>query len=340
MGAQKGPNIKETQYYCEYVFFCIELPLLDDVVQCHACARDGMGARIRVSPHVIFGPSARMPHSPGPTATPRGWRGPGSALAGRRARQIRRTSPAAAIAEISIANAMRMISHARTCLPIGRYCKVYMANHAAVRQKHENGTKHKAAVEARIRGMRYAEKDKEREAARTKATMEQIERSAIAKYREQDEGGEWEFKDTTGYHYNATHRYYYDAKTKMYYGGTPPDWTDKPDIPPSALYRERSPGKDALLAGVGVSKYPKGMKVGQIDHPLAGVGGYQMPTDGEFGIGRVGVASGGVKKKVFEKRDDGKPLTKRQQEELEFLKKREAAKRRVDKRTKAQFGMT
>ena len=26
MGAQKGPNIKETQYYCEYVFFCIELP--------------------------------------------------------------------------------------------------------------------------------------------------------------------------------------------------------------------------------------------------------------------------------------------------------------------------
>ena len=314
--------------------------LLDDVVQCHACARDGMGARIRVSPHVIFGPSARMPHSPGPTATPRGWRGRGSALAGRRARQIRRTSPAAAIAEISIANAMRMLSHARTCLPIGRYCKVYMANHAAVRQKHENGTKHKAAVEARIRGMRYAEKDKEREAARTKATMEQIERSAIAKYREQDEGGEWEFKDTTGYHYNATHRYYYDAKTQMYYGGTPPDWTDKPDIPPSALYRERSPGKDTLLAGVGVSKYPKGMKVGQIDHPLAGVGGYQMPTDGEFGIGRVGVASGGVKKKVFEKRDDGKPLTKRQQEELEFLKKREAAKRRVDKRTKAQFGMT
>jgi len=84
------------------------------------------------------------------------------------------------------------------------------------------------------------------------------------------------------------------------------------------------------------------MKVGTIDHPLARVGGYQMPTDGAFGIGRIGVASGvasGGVKKVFVKRDDGKPLTKRQQEELEFLKKREAAKRRVEKRTKAQFGM-
>ncbi len=218
-----------------------------------------------------------------------------------------------------------------------------MANHAAVRQKHENGSKHKAAVEAKIRGMRYAEKDKEREAARTKAVMEQIERAAAAKHKEQDEGGEWEFKDTTGYYYNATHRFYYDAKSKMYYGGTPPDWTDKPNIPASALYRERmAQQEDPLLTGMGVSKYPKGMKVGKIDHPLARVGGYQMPTDGAFGIGRIGVASGvasGGVKKVFVKRDDGKPLTKRQQEELEFLKKREAAKRRVEKRTKAQFGM-
>ena len=233
----------------------------------------------------------------------------------------------------------RTLTH--ECLVTCRYCNVYMANHAAVRQKHENGTKHKAAVAAKIRSMRYAEKDKEREIARTKATMDSIEQAAAAKYKDQDEGGEWEFQETAGYYYNAVHRFYYDAKSRMYYGGEPPVWTDKPNIPPAAMYKDRVPQQqDPLLVGMGVSKYPKGMKVGEVNHPLAGIGGYQMPKDGEFGIGRVGVSSGGVKKKVFEKRDDGKPLTKRQQEELDFLKKREAARRRVEKRTKAQFGMT
>lgn len=183
-----------------------------------------------------------------------------------------------------------------------------------------------------------------------KANMESIERAAAQKYKEQDAGGEWTLHESTGYYYNALHRWYYDTKSRMYYGGTPPAWTSAPSIPASALWNERAAPQDPLLAGLGVSKYPKGMKVGVIDHPLAGVGGYQMPTSGDFRIGEVvggegdasrgkgahGVASGGVKK--FTERGD-KPLTKRQKEELEFQKKREAARRRVEKRTKQQFGL-
>lgn len=200
------------------------------------------------------------------------------------------------------------------------YCQVWMANHAAVKQKHENGGKHKAAVAAKIRGMKEKEKAASREAAHNKAAMEAIEREAAEKYQESDRAretkGTWEFQESTGYYYNAVHRHYYDTASKMYYGGTPPAWTDSPDIPAVARFGGGGMGQvDPLLAGTGVSKYPKGMKVGDVSHPQAGIGkveGFKV--------------SGGVKKFVA---IPGRTLTKRQQQEVEFQKKRDAARRWV-----------
>ena len=200
------------------------------------------------------------------------------------------------------------------------YCQVWMANHAAVKQKHENGGKHKAAVAAKIRGMKEKEKAASREAAHNKAAMEAIEREAAEKYQESDRAretkGTWEFQESTGYYYNAVHRHYYDTASKMYYGGTPPAWTDSPDIPAVARFGGGGMGQvDPLLAGTGVRKYPKGMKVGDVSHPQAGIGkveGFKV--------------SGGVKKFVA---IPGRTLTKRQQQEVEFQKKRDAARRWV-----------
>jgi len=70
------------------------------------------------------------------------------------------------------------------------YCQVWMANHATVKQKHENGGKHKAAVAAKIRGMKEKEKAASREAAHNKAAMEAIEREAAEKYQESDRSRE------------------------------------------------------------------------------------------------------------------------------------------------------
>ena len=205
-----------------------------------------------------------------------------------------------------------------------------LANHAAVIRQHENGGKHKEAVAAKIRSMRENEKAADREAARSRADMEAIERAAEKKFQEDDRPGSWEFQDSSGYFYNAAHRYYYDLKTQMYYGGTPPAWTDSPDLPAAALYRgtARTVQTDPLLAGMGVSKYPKGMKVGDVNHPQAGIGRVE-------GFG----AKGGVQKKRFEA-IPGRTLTKRQQREVEFQKKRDAARKRVEKRDKDNFGFT
>lgn len=87
----------------------------------------------------------------------------------------------------------------------------------------------------------------------------------------------------TGYHYNALHRWYYDTKSKTYYGGEPADWTQQPSSLPHAARFEvmhaplTAPRKPSAAPKVsGVTKAAKA-------HPLAGVGGYAMPSTGRIG---------------------------------------------------------
>ena len=203
----------------------------------------------------------------------------------------------------------------------------------------------------------------------------------------------------TGYYYNAIQRWYYDLKSKMYYGGDPADWTNTPPIPKEALYgaSRDPPSRIAPIAGssgarpaaaasttggssvsvtatttaavgnriIMTGRVPQTILPGQkavAAHPLAGIGGYQMPEIGRiggakgFGAGAGasgsgdGVAGVGGKRSREEKkisgdggRDSGKggavpakPLSK---EEAEFLARREAARQRVQKRSMQTFGL-
>lgn len=184
------------------------------------------------------------------------------------------------------------------------------------------------------------------------------DKSAQERQEEEVEHGtrHWKFHQESGYYYNPLYGWYYDVKSKMYYGGSPPDWTDSPNIPSAeyygAVYTRQS---DPLLAAteqtepaVRNSKYPQGMRVTKA-HPLADIGGYQMPTEGVIGGGR-GVASSLVTPSTRAQEKDGekkaKAGSKRKKDdsglskkEREFLEKREAARKRVQKRTMEAFGL-
>lgn len=170
-----------------------------------------------------------------------------------------------------------------------------------------------------------------------------------------------EYHVDSGYYYNALHRWYYDLKSTMYYGGDPPEWTANPPLPADARYAgaaqpraapggaapaskaavsgpaSRQHGAAVASAAVAARTVVPGSKVSQA-HPLAGVGGYQMPS-----VGKIGGAKGlGAQDSGKRKRDEGpgggtkKPVSK---EEAEALARREAARQRVQARTMASFGL-
>jgi len=174
----------------------------------------------------------------------------------------------------------------------------------------------------------------------------------------------WILHEESGYYYNALYGWYYDATSKMYYGGNPPVWTKKPNIPSAGYYGAVNPQSDPLLEavtykdakdeGAKQSKYPMGMKVQKI-HPLADIGGYQMPLEGSFGAGHVprseaahekkkpksgkikASSSSGTKRKSNGSQEKETALSAK---EKEFLARREAARQRVQKRTMDQFGLS
>lgn len=179
------------------------------------------------------------------------------------------------------------------------------------------------------------------------------------------------YHEESGYYYNAAVGWYYDVASAMYYGGQPPDWTYTPNISKNYLFcaqaddsqRNTATADGAKAnseqvatvqqtADTGVqpktklSKYPPGLRV-QHSHPLSGIGGYQMPTSGTIASLRT---SGGVEKKSKENgskaREKMKGPTKGDaksskvsKEEQEALARREAARKRVEKRTMAAFGL-
>ena len=190
-----------------------------------------------------------------------------------------------------------------------------------------------------------------------------------------------EFQSGSGYYYNAVHKWYYDLASRMYYGGDPPDWTNSPPIPNESLYVDENNnidgGGDLATTAATTTTTAKatvtsrtivpGSKIVHA-HPLAGVGGYQMPEVGRIGgakgigviAGGHGVEStnasgstsgakrkrdgsgggggggGGAKNNSKSGGQDNNPLSK---EEAEFLAKREAARQRVQARTMKGFGL-
>lgn len=231
-----------------------------------------------------------------------------------------------------------------------------------------------------IRDMRQKAKDKERYAATMQMTIKGIEQAASKAY-EQDRSEQelhassssenryqknWVLHKESGYHYNALYGWYYDVQSGMYYGGSPPEWTHKPNIPSAAHYGAVNPQSDPLLQSTvpredndkDVSevhrKYPPGMKVRNV-HPMADIGGYQMPLEGTFGTGhtpRVGQQRDQKKARDSAENEKGLPRGSKRKDregakekkvstkEEEFLAKREAARQRVQKRTMDQFGLS
>ena len=226
--------------------------------------------------------------------------------------------------------------------------------------------------------MRQKAKDTERYAVSMDRTIKGIEEAASKAYekdRTEQEGHasssenryqkNWVFHEESGYYYNALYGWYYDVSSKMYYGGNPPEWTHTPNIPSAVYYGAVNPQSDPLLQAVthpdgkqaeevSKNKYPVGMKVRKV-HPLAGIGGYQMPLEGTFGAGHAphadSVEDDETKKKkktstkntsVGTKRKSGggkEKETAMSAKEREFLAKREAAQKRVQKRTMEAFGL-
>jgi len=129
----------------------------------------------------------------------------------------------------------------------------------------------------------------------------------------------------------------------MYYGGDPPDWTASPGLPVQALYGAEPPSPSPPpLRGPQQLEQHKTVKAGAAvskAHPLAGVGGYQMPAAGKIG-GAKGAGqmtgSSGVDKRKHEDSTLGKPVSR---EEAEAWARREAARKRVEARTMAAFGL-
>ena len=83
-------------------------------------------------------------------------------------------------------------------------------------------------------------------------------------------------------------------------------------------------------------------KAPSIQHPLAEIGGYKMPTTGRIGGAKgIGSGSGGVTKRKGqpESAKASKGSKAVSQEEAAAIAAREAAKKRVQQRTLSTFGL-
>ncbi|DBA86891.1 hypothetical protein WJX79_010006 [Trebouxia sp. C0005] len=239
------------------------------------------------------------------------------------------------------------------------YCKVWMNDNPATKATHENGLKHKDMVAKKLRQMRQKQDQDKRDLVEAQRSMSSIEAKAQRQYeadrRAAQESlkqrlGEWVKDQGSEYHYNAVHRWYYDTASSMYYGGEPPTWTKVPDIPADAKYEamtaSAAAGPDA--SGASTSGRPAGApsaakrKPPNIQHPLAEIGGYKMPTTGRIGGAKgIGSSSGGVTKRKGqpESAKASKSSKAVSPEEAAALAAREAAKKRVQQRTLSTFGL-
>ncbi|CAG9463455.1 unnamed protein product [Pedinophyceae sp. YPF-701] len=260
------------------------------------------------------------------------------------------------------------------------YCKVWLQDNVVAIQRHEQGMKHKLAVQKRLADMKVRASQEKKEQELAKTSMAQIEEAArkayerdiaagviegekVATYKEPvgpslpspaDDtagGGKdmrgWYFDDASGYYYHDKAAYYFHKDTGMYYGGDPQEWVER--LPPEKLAysfpRDDDDGlpRNAQIASredvqhkVTVRRAPETKLV------RTQVGGHYIPSTGTYGASK-GVFSknaGGVKRRRDEG-NGGKQAEKKavSKEEAEALAKREAARKRVDARTKAFYGL-
>ncbi len=135
----------------------------------------------------------------------------------------------------------------------------------------------------------------------------------------QELSGKWVWTPDSGYYYNAKHAWYYDHTTSYYYGGTPtPTWTQAPGLPSAAMFGaapvEGGPAAAGLASTSGraagsTAPAANGSSTGATGgsqqqqqqqvkkqvmaipaHPLASIGGHQMPVSGRIG-GSKGVGT-------------------------------------------------
>lgn len=87
---------------------------------------------------------------------------------------------------------------------------------------------------------------------------------------------------------------------------------------------------------------PVAKKAATVQHPMAELGGYKMPSVGNIGGAKgIGIAGGGVKKRT-QRVDTGianKASKAVSKEEADAIAAREAAKKRVQQRTLSTFGL-
>ncbi|GMH39622.1 hypothetical protein BSKO_07520 [Bryopsis sp. KO-2023] len=247
-------------------------------------------------------------------------------------------------------------------------CRVWLQDNSTAKTNHERGRRHQENLAKKLKEMRQQGDAAKSEAKSLKANLKQIEAAAKKQY-EADlksmgtpssfrfgaspagDPGKWILDAASGYYYNELQRYYFDKASRWYYGGEPPDWTQNPPIPETARFDyEPSSNNEKKATGSGKSgsavKYDKkAVKVSIPHHPLAGIGGHQMPTTGKIGgqkrlgsegAGETKEASTDAKPKKKAKTSQDKKLSK---EERDALAKREAARARVQQRTMKTFGL-
>lgn len=231
-------------------------------------------------------------------------------------------------------------------------CKVWLQDTKQAKLNHERGSRHQELLSKKLRDMgKKADEQKriEKEAAKS---IGNIEAAARKQYEEdlkamESSCGKWVYQASTGYYYNEVYRWYYDLKTGWYYGGDPPDWAQDPQLPSAATFhnapKEGGPaaGGSKKAGDHGKKDIPEVLVKRQVAipaHPLANVGGYQMPT-----VGRLGAAKGvggGSNATAKRKRPVVASKTKEvDKEEQEELARREAARQRVQQRTASTFGL-
>jgi WW domain-binding protein 4 len=263
--------------------------------------------------------------------------------------------------------------------------KTRMANNTQVRVAHDRGAKHTSNVAKKLSEMRRKADIEKKEEATAAKSIAQIEAAARKQFAldladkaisQHKPIGDWKWDAPSSYYYHARVRWYYDPKSKMYYGGEPsPDWTNTPGIPYQARFEvateklggqpignNSAPGlviSKSLVGGGGGSSTTAsaGVRIGgeiQPLHPLAGVGGSQMPSAGRIGGAKgvgslttsIGDESGrstkegiAVKRKRDEEKEQLKKFKALPKEEQEAIAKRELAKKRVQQREAAFFGL-
>ncbi|CAL8468419.1 g7959 [Coccomyxa elongata] len=235
------------------------------------------------------------------------------------------------------------------------YCKVWMQDNPSAKATHERGMKHKENVAKKLRQMRQKADSDKKEAVLADKTMSSIEAAAKKQYEKDlaaakavaSSHGEWVLDEGSGHYYNAAQRYYFSRETGMYYGGDPPAWTLQPEMPPEALFKAQPKAEPASTSGQAAKTTAAKilLKTMKAAHPLAGIGGYQMPKTGRIGGSKgVGVAAAGTQAAGAKRKreEDAAKAAKQKglsEEERKALAAREAARARVQQRTMSNFGL-